>query len=94
LPNGSDKKPAITQQENIIKGGIKFCNAEFEKLIDEARATPDQKKRIALYERAQEIFKQLSQIKVIVQVVAVRFVNSDVASCQPIVELSPGVDGP
>jgi peptide/nickel transport system substrate-binding protein/dipeptide transport system substrate-binding protein len=39
------------------KSGIKFCNAEFEKLIDEARATPDQKKRIALYERAQEIFK-------------------------------------
>ncbi|MFG6430947.1 ABC transporter substrate-binding protein [Roseateles sp. LYH14W] len=40
------------------KSGIKFCNAEFEKLIDEARATPDQKKRIALYEKAQEIFKR------------------------------------
>lgn len=39
------------------KNGIKFCNAEFEKLIDEARATPDPKKRIALYEKAQEIFK-------------------------------------
>jgi hypothetical protein len=39
------------------KSGVKFCNAEFEKLIDEARATPDQKKRIALYEKAQEIFK-------------------------------------
>ena len=39
------------------KGGVKFCNAEFEKLIDEARGTPDQKKRIALYEQAQEIFK-------------------------------------
>jgi peptide/nickel transport system substrate-binding protein/dipeptide transport system substrate-binding protein len=39
------------------KSGIKFCNAEFEKLIDEARATPDQNKRIALYEKAQEIFK-------------------------------------
>jgi len=40
------------------KSGIKFCNAEFEKLIDEARATPDAKKRIALYEKAQEIFKR------------------------------------
>lgn len=39
------------------KNGIKFCNAEFEKLIDAARATPDQAKRNAMYERAQEIFK-------------------------------------
>jgi len=39
------------------KNGIKFCNAQFEKLIDEARATPDQAKRNALYEKAQEIFK-------------------------------------
>ncbi|MFG6412655.1 ABC transporter substrate-binding protein [Roseateles sp. DC23W] len=40
------------------KSGIKFCNAEFEKLIDEARATPDQAKRLAMYEKAQEIFKR------------------------------------
>lgn len=40
------------------KSGIKFCNAEFEKLIDTARATPDQAKRIAMYEKAQEIFKR------------------------------------
>ncbi len=39
------------------KSGVKFCNAEFEKAIDEARATPDVKKRQALYEKAQEIFK-------------------------------------
>jgi ABC-type transport system substrate-binding protein len=39
------------------KTGIKFCNAEFEKLIDEARATPDVAKRNALYVRAQQIFK-------------------------------------
>lgn len=39
------------------KTGIKFCNAEFEKLIDEARATTDPAKRDALYERAQVIFK-------------------------------------
>jgi peptide/nickel transport system substrate-binding protein/dipeptide transport system substrate-binding protein len=39
------------------RGGIKFCNAEFDKLIDEARATPDTKKRLAMYEKAQEIFK-------------------------------------
>ncbi len=40
------------------KTGVKFCNAEFEKLIDEARATPDQGRRNALYEKAQEIFKR------------------------------------
>lgn len=39
------------------KSGVKFCNAAFEKLIDEARATPDAAKRNALYEKAQEIFK-------------------------------------
>ncbi|MFT7776668.1 ABC transporter substrate-binding protein [Roseateles sp.] len=39
------------------KNGIKFCNTQFEKLIDEARATPDVAKRNALYEKAQEIFK-------------------------------------
>jgi peptide/nickel transport system substrate-binding protein/dipeptide transport system substrate-binding protein len=39
------------------KNGIKFCNAQFEKLIDEARATTDPAKRNALYEKAQEIFK-------------------------------------
>jgi peptide/nickel transport system substrate-binding protein/dipeptide transport system substrate-binding protein len=39
------------------KSGVKFCNAAFEKLIDEARATTDVKKRQALYEKAQEIFK-------------------------------------
>lgn len=40
------------------RSGVKFCNPEFEKLIDEARATPDQARRHALYERAQEIFKR------------------------------------
>ena len=40
------------------KTGIKFCNKEFDRLIDEARATPDPQKRIALYEQAQEIFKR------------------------------------
>ena len=39
------------------KSGVKFCNAEFEKVIDEARATTDVKKRQALYEKAQQIFK-------------------------------------
>ncbi len=38
--------------------GIKFCNAEFDKLINEARASTDAKKRIALYEKAQEIWKR------------------------------------
>ncbi|MFN3862589.1 MAG: ABC transporter substrate-binding protein, partial [Roseateles sp.] len=40
------------------QSGIKFCNKEFDKLIDAARATPDQAKRRALYEKAQEIFKR------------------------------------
>jgi len=40
------------------KSGVKFCNQEFERLIDGARATADQAKRIALYEKAQEIFKR------------------------------------
>ena len=39
------------------KTGIKFCNAEFERLINDARATTDTPKRLALYEKAQEIFK-------------------------------------
>jgi ABC-type transport system substrate-binding protein len=38
--------------------GIKFCNPEFERLIDAARATPDPKARASLYEQAQVIFKQ------------------------------------
>ncbi|MDN3919445.1 ABC transporter substrate-binding protein [Roseateles violae] len=40
------------------KSGVKFCNKDFEKLIDEARATTDTKKRLALYEQAQEVFKR------------------------------------
>lgn len=39
------------------KTGIKFCNKEFEALIDEARATPDEARRKMLYEKAQQIFK-------------------------------------
>ena len=38
--------------------GVKFCNQEFDALVESARATTDQKKRIALYEKAQEIFKR------------------------------------
>ncbi len=37
--------------------GIKFCNKEFEALIDAARATPDLVRRKQFYERAQKIFK-------------------------------------
>jgi len=38
--------------------GVKFCHPEFEKLIDEARVTTDQAKRISLYEQAQVVFKR------------------------------------
>src|SRR5262249_34651747 len=35
--------------------GVKFCNKDFEKLIDEARGTTDTARRLALYVQAQEI---------------------------------------
>ena len=38
--------------------GVKFCNAEFDSLIDAARSTPDQARRVELYHRAQQIFKR------------------------------------
>ncbi len=40
------------------RGGIKFCNAEFDALVDAARAEVDDAKRLALFERAQVIFKR------------------------------------
>lgn len=38
--------------------GVKFCNAEFDKLLDQGRATTDQAKRNQIYEKAQEMFKR------------------------------------
>lgn len=38
--------------------GVKFCNAEFDKLLDEGRAMTDPAKRNQIYEKAQEIFKR------------------------------------
>ena len=38
--------------------GVKFCNKDFEKLIDQARGTTDVDKRVALYIQAQQIFKR------------------------------------
>jgi len=40
------------------RGGIKFCNAEFDRLLAAARAEADVAKRSALYEEAQVIFKR------------------------------------
>ena len=40
------------------RGGIKFCNAEFDALVAGARAEVDMPKRLAMIERAQEIFKR------------------------------------
>lgn len=40
------------------RGGIKFCNAEFDALVEAARGETDVTKRLAMYERAQEIFKR------------------------------------
>jgi peptide/nickel transport system substrate-binding protein/dipeptide transport system substrate-binding protein len=39
------------------RGGIKFCNAEFDKLVEQGRATLDPAERARIYRRAQEIFK-------------------------------------
>jgi len=40
------------------KGGIKFCNKEFDSLLEAARAEVNEPKRLVLYERAQVIFKR------------------------------------
>ncbi|HZF79544.1 MAG TPA: ABC transporter substrate-binding protein [Rubrivivax sp.] len=40
------------------RGGIKFCNQEFDALVDAARSEVDIAKRLALFERAQVIFKR------------------------------------
>ena len=40
------------------RGGIKFCNAEFDSLVEAARAEVDENKRNALFVLAQEIFKR------------------------------------
>lgn len=39
------------------RSGVKFCNKEFDALIDAARATTDTARRVALYHQAQQIFK-------------------------------------
>ena len=40
------------------RGGVKFCNAEFDRLIDKARTVTDIEQRNALYREAQVIFKR------------------------------------
>ena len=40
------------------RGGIKFCNREFDALVESARAEVDVTKRLALIEQAQEVFKR------------------------------------
>jgi ABC-type transport system substrate-binding protein len=40
------------------KGGIKFCNAEFDALLAAARAETNEAKRLVLFEQAQAIFKR------------------------------------
>ncbi len=40
------------------RGGIKFCNKEFDALVDSARAEVDEYKRNALFVQAQQIFKR------------------------------------
>lgn len=44
-----------------VKGGSNYsrwCNAEFDKLVTEARQAPDMKKRTELYTKAQAVFKR------------------------------------
>jgi peptide/nickel transport system substrate-binding protein/dipeptide transport system substrate-binding protein len=40
------------------RGGIKFCNAEFDALVEAARGEVDPAKRLAMYVKAQAIFKR------------------------------------
>jgi peptide/nickel transport system substrate-binding protein/dipeptide transport system substrate-binding protein len=40
------------------RGGIKFCNREFDALVEAARTEVDVNKRLALIEQAQEVFKR------------------------------------
>lgn len=40
------------------KGGIKFCNAQFDALLDRARATSDAAERVRLYQEANALFKR------------------------------------
>lgn len=40
------------------KSGVKFCNKEFDALVESGRASIDPKKRAVSYEKAQEIFKR------------------------------------
>lgn len=42
----------------INTSGVKFCNKEFDALVESGRATIDPQKRAASYEKAQEIFKR------------------------------------
>jgi peptide/nickel transport system substrate-binding protein/dipeptide transport system substrate-binding protein len=49
--------PNLTSAANK-PGCFKFCNADFDKLVNEARMTTDQDKRVKLYEKALEIFKR------------------------------------
>ncbi len=40
------------------RGGIKFCNKDFDALVDGARAEVDEARRLLMIEKAQEIFKR------------------------------------
>ena len=40
------------------RGGIKFCNSEFDALVNSARGEVDEAKRLRMFEKAQEIFKR------------------------------------
>jgi ABC-type transport system substrate-binding protein len=40
------------------RGGIKFCNAEFDTLVEAARGETDAARRMAMYQQAQAIFKR------------------------------------
>lgn len=40
------------------RGGIKFCNAEFDRLVEQGRATVDPERRNAIYREAQLLFKR------------------------------------
>lgn len=65
---------AVNQGSNYSR----WCNQDFQKLIDSARATADQKKRTKLYEDAQKTFKEQAPWATLAHAKAFRVVNKKV----------------
>lgn len=65
---------AVDQGSNYAR----WCNKKYQKLIDDARKTPDQKKRTKLYEQAQVVFKEQAPWATLAHAKAFRVINKRV----------------